>query len=580
MSNINRIEIDIDELIVNIENALSMRLSQKPMFVLAHFSNNRPLGTHNFTIYLNDVYFSCENGKYYVQDANAELLKMRLTHELVHMLSASYGKSGICSGIKYDFLDNDGKLRKYDENTGLNEGITQMFTDEVLDKVTNHFCDGYYDFKKIAQILKYLFGTNVMIDSYFNNSEVLKKGMNKYSNNLYEIINRKLTFANYITSMLHSDVNQAYNADFKVEKDICRSLRNMIFDECLELIIDNLIIPWLREKKQDDIKDEIKNLLEIFNDNTTIKNRVMYFLMKGYKIDNASLPTKSSKTDSIILHLIGVNNNEDYKILDDGNIIDMKSNIVVPYNEQLYEYFYSKIISKNDWELIEKNFCNFHASNNTIHISISGRTIKQRRMLMMALKQYMKKNKYILLNDLDSFDNGDKFEINYINEILTMNDIIYLYKNYTFVCLPGDVLNLLQIVDKKTNRVVTSDSLIGKCRMAYKIASLGLTSAVSEDKWKEFTDIAKNQISKTGMIKKSSLYSSNPFLGLFNDGYGCEWFYDYMRRIPIEFDRMKQELYLSENEMNTSMSKNDEENERLSLLFCSFVSTKTSSIVK
>lgn len=116
--------------------------------------------------------------------------------------------------------------------------------------------------------------------------------------------------------------------------------------------------------------------------------------------------------------------------------------------------------------------------------------------------------------------------------------------------------------------------------MAYKIASLGLTSAVSEDKWKEFTDIVENQISKTGMIKKSSLYSSNSFLGLFNDGYGCEWFYDYMRRIPIEFDRMKQELCLSENEMNTSMSKNDEENERLSLLFCSFVSTNTSSIGK
>lgn len=571
--NENRIVIDIDKLITNIKQKASISLKRRPKFVLRLFDANKLAGTVGDTVFLNSLYFSFQNGQYYVNGANSELLLMRLTHELVHMLSNNHGKSGIGSEQKYKYNSTFGDGYIFDYNTALNEGITQMFTENFLGKATSYFCDGYYDFKKVAQLLKYLFGEEVMFDSYFNNSGLLEKGMNDYCDGLFKVINKKLTLADYLSSsMPHIDIDLRYNADLKIEKDICRSLRNEIFDECIELIINNLIIPWIKNMTIEEVRDEVNKLLQIFDDNVTLKNKIMFFLMKGYKKEEKLSLIDPFKTDIIMLHLIGVNNNEYYEVLDDGSIIDRKTNMPIPYNEQLYEYFYSKIVSKNDWEMVERVFNNFHASSNVINISlVTVRTIKQRRMLMIALKQYMKKNNFVMLNDIDCIDNGDKIEINYVHEKLTMDDIIYLYKNYTFVCLPGDTSNLLQIVDKKTNRVLTSDSLIGKCRMAYKIASLGLASTTYQDKWNQFFDVASSQISSTGMIKKSSLYDDNPFLLLFNNGYGCEWFYDYMRRIPIEFDRVKQELYVSENEMNTSNVANNQENDKLSQLFSTFI---------
>ena len=56
------------------------------------------------------------------------------------------------------------------------------------------------------------------------------------------------------------------------------------------------------------------------------------------------------------------------------------------------------------------------------------------------------------------------------------------------------------------------------------------------------------------------------FLNLFHDGYGCEWIYDYIRKLPIDFDFSNQLLYLSENEMNNSVVNNEYANYMLSQL--------------
>ena len=582
MSNTSKVEIDINGIIKNLEESFSISLSRKPILSISKYDKGLFAAASNdgSTVFLNSLYFSTENGRYYIESSNNDLLTMRLTHELVHVFSDSYGKSGICSNDnneKYALNNKIGKSYLLDYNDALNEGITQMFTDEVLGKKTNCFADGYYHYKKIAQILKFLFGTDVMMDSYFNHSSSLQKCMNRYCDNLFEVINQKLTYSYYIYHVMkHEDIKEILNADLEIESDICRSLRNELFNECLELIIDDLIIPWIKDKDSEDIKNEINSLLEIFDDNTTVKNRIMFYLMRGYKKSEPFIPTELSKTDIIVSHIIGSNNNVDYMAKSDGSIIDIKTNKVIPYNEQLYEYLYSKIINKSDWEAIDKAFNNPHLDNNTIKITIDGKSISQRRMIMMTIKQYMKKHKIIILNDLNYLDNGSNFEINYVHEKLTMEDINFLNNNYTVVCLPGDALNVLQVIDKKTNRVITSDSLIGKCKVAYKIASLGLSSTQNKEKWAQFMEIAEKQMSNTGMIKKSYEYNDNPFLALFNDGYGCEWFYDYMLRIPVKIDRIKQELYLKENEMNNQELNNNEENERLSLLFSSFAARSKS----
>lgn len=424
----------------------------------------------------------------------------------------------------------------------------------------------------IVQLLMYLFGRDVMASSYFNHSDLLNRGMNNYCSGLFEIINKKLTLANYVSShMKHTNVNSNYNADLKIENDICRSLKTDIFYECLELLIANLIIPWIKNKDSDDMKKEIKSLLELFDDNVTLKNRIIYFLMKNYKTYVPQL-YKNSKTDFVVENIVSMNNDIKYQLLDDGSIFDKEENRTVPYNEQLYEYFYSKNVDENYWNILENSFNKAHSSNNAIKLYIGNdKSVSQRRIIMITVKQFMKSKGYVILSDLDYLDKGTDFEVMYINEKLTMSDIEILNKNYTAVCLPGDYLNVLQIIDNKTKRVIELNSLITKCRVAYKIATLGLSSELYQNEWNNFTKIAENQISTSGMIKKCQKYYNNPFFSLFNDGYGCEWFYEYMRRIPITVDVEKQELYLLENEMNNSMLNAEMDNEKLSQLFVNFV---------
>ena len=47
-----------------------------------------------------------------------------------------------------------------------------------------------------------------------------------------------------------------------------------------------------------------------------------------------------------------------------------------------------------------------------------------------------------------------------------------------------------------------------------------------------------------------------------------------------DFDRIKQDLYLSENEMNTMVSQSEEENEKLVSMFSNFVENSRTSYSK
>ncbi len=94
MSDINRVEINIDGIIKTAEKELSISIPKKPMLSIGNYDERRYIGTDDdgSTIYLNGLYFYTENGKYYVNTSNNDLLIMRLTHEIVHVFSNKYGK--------------------------------------------------------------------------------------------------------------------------------------------------------------------------------------------------------------------------------------------------------------------------------------------------------------------------------------------------------------------------------------------------------------------------------------------------------------------------------------------------------
>ena len=586
-SNREKIKIDLDYMISELEKSLSIKFNKKPIVLLNEYGKGKAAASGSFNgddyLILNSLYFSDVNGDIYINSSNADLLKIIITHELVHLFSNNNEKSGITGDKKYEFqgsYGNENKKINLDFNEALNEGITQMIAERECNNSVGPFFNIYYEYKKISEILDFLFGSNVIYRSYFKQSGELKRGMNNYCNNLFDKINEKLTYSYYLTSFMKDKKIDQDNISFpKLEKGICKDLKNELFMESLDLIINNLVVPWIKNVNSSDIATEINSFLELFNDNVELKNKVYYLIMKGCK-ENKTIPTYlQTDTDKVVSHLIAYNNGGNYKILDDGNIIDLSTNSVIPYDERLYEYFYSKIISKDYYKYIEGLCNNASFSNNKINISIGNFSIMKRRMIMLAIKEYMKSKNIIILNDLDSLDSGFRFSISYVNEKLEMSDVIYLCNNFSNYYFQGDNSNIIKIVSKDTNREVKSNSIMSLCKISYKIMLNNLASYNYQNKWDEFYNTAYDQISSTGTIKKSFKYNNNPFLTLFNDGFGCEWFYKYMQRFSFPFDKINSNLFYSENEMNLSLAKSSLENEKLSLLISDFIlKNKTDNI--
>lgn len=582
-----KIKIDLNSIISELERSLSIKLEKKPIVLLNEYGKDKAAASGSFNgddyLILNSLYFSDANDELYINSQNSDLLKIIITHELIHLLSKNKEKSDITGDRKYEFhgsYGNDNKNIKLDYNEALNEGITQLITERECNNSVGPFFNIYYEYKKIAEVLEYLFGYNVIYRSYFKQSGELKKGMNYYCENLFEKINEKLTYSYYLTSfMKHREIDSENVLFPKLEKEICKDLKNELFMESLELIINNLIVPWIKNINSSDVAIEVNNLLSLFNDNVELKNKVYYLLMKGCK-ENKTISTHIySDTDKTISHIISYNNDNHYKILENGNIVDLSTNSIVPYDERLYEYFYSKHVSKDYYKRIESIFNNSSFSGNNINISIGNGSIMKRKIFMLALKEYMKSKNIIILNDLDYLDYGSKFSISYVNEKLEMSDVIYLCNNFRSYYFQGDNSNIISVVNNEMNREVKSSSIMSLYKISNKIMLNNLAFYSYQDNWEDFFNTAYEQISNTGAIKKSLKYKNNPFLSLFNDGYGCEWFYKYMQRFSYLFDKINSDLFFSENEMNSSLAKSSLENEKLSLILSEFIlKNKTDNI--
>ena len=99
-----------------------------------------------------------------------KLIGTQLTHELLHSASRYNRQSGIEDATR--------------RNTGLNEGLTQMFTEKIWGYTLSPNSDRRYkDLKKIAKILDATFGEQVSLDAYFNHSNALENACNGLAQN-------------------------------------------------------------------------------------------------------------------------------------------------------------------------------------------------------------------------------------------------------------------------------------------------------------------------------------------------------------------------------------------------------------
>ena len=128
-----------------------------------------------------------------------KIIRSQLGHELFHLFSRSIKGNIFYSGIN----SYDSKKGSYiNDYTGLNEGITQMFTEDVFGYVVSPFSDGYKDYKKITKIMRLCLGTMPFYNSYFYHTDDLRETCNALSGtNFYEKLNKTLTDLYYLKKL-------------------------------------------------------------------------------------------------------------------------------------------------------------------------------------------------------------------------------------------------------------------------------------------------------------------------------------------------------------------------------------------
>ena len=158
----------------------------------------------------------------------------QLTHELIH------------SGARFDGHTG---IRSTDQNRGLNEGMTQMFTEKIWGYTVSPNSDSNYkDYKKIAKILDATFGEDISIDAYFNHSSALESACNGLSQNnrFYSDINKYLT-STYYMNKSNPKVDTVPKDDKDIYYDtIMQPIREKMLDLVYDKVCAEIVIPKLK----------------------------------------------------------------------------------------------------------------------------------------------------------------------------------------------------------------------------------------------------------------------------------------------------------------------------------------------
>ena len=169
-----------------------------------------------------------------------KLIMTQLTHELIHSGARFNGHTGI---------------RNTDQNRGLNEGMTQMFTEKIWGYTVSPNSDSNYkDYKKIAKILDATLGEDISIDAYFNHSNALEDACNGLSrnNSFYSDINKYLT-STYYMNKSNPKVDSVPKEDKDIYYDtIMRPIRETMLDLVYEKVCAEIVIPKLKTLSKDE----------------------------------------------------------------------------------------------------------------------------------------------------------------------------------------------------------------------------------------------------------------------------------------------------------------------------------------
>ncbi len=476
-----------------------------------------------------------------IDNSVKKLIMTQLTHELLH------------SGSRFKDNENDEKehtgiMGKTDQNRGLNEGMTQMFTEKIWGYTVSPNADSKYkDYKKIAKILDATFGENVSLDAYFNHSTALQETCNGLSqdNKFYSDINKYLTSTYYMnpSKALKKGNRDTYYSS--IMKPIREKMVNLLYEKvCTQIIIPKLkTLP--KEEQETYLYDILNSVKDEPNVLKTLSNAIVkYANMSDKKLQEAinGIDKDLKRTEQEKQFVLDVYNEKNCSelviISDDGKTIKSSDDpSFVIENESLKEkilsqiYFQEKGISKDDFGNNVKNICENLQQDNDLSFDKKEQTALDRKKVFSAMKVTARENGYMILNSLEECESGNNIPLNAVElrkgENIKFQDLKSIYQKFQVDY--KDDWTQLYVKDRKTGKEITDPRVVSMAKFAsiWSVAAgskwmsgeeiPGITYAFNESSeriYNKLGELVGKGIAENGTIDTQAIYDE-----ISKDGY-------------------------------------------------------------
>ncbi len=476
-----------------------------------------------------------------IDNSVKKLIMTQLTHELLH------------SGARFKDKPEDEKehtgIMQTNKNRGLNEGMTQMFTEKIWGYTVSPNTDSKYkDYKKIAKILDATFGEDVSLDSYFNHSNALQEECNRLSQNdkFYSDINKYLTSTYYMNP---KDALKKENKD-KYYGIIMKPIREKMMELLYEKVCTQIIVPKLKTLSKKEQQTYLYDVLDSVEDEPNILKKLSNTIVKYANMSDKELQEAKKGIDKdlkrteqekqFILDVYNENDCSELVIIsDDGKTIRSSDDpSLIIENESLKEkilsqiYFQEKGISKDDFGKNVKKMCKNLQQDNDLSFDTKGQIALDRKKVFSAMKVIARENDYMILNSVEECESGNNIPLNAIEvkkgESVKFQDLKSIYQKFQ-VDYKDDDWTQLYVKDRKTGKEITDSRIVSMAKFAsiWSVAAgskwvsgeeiPGITYAFNESSeriYNELGELVGNGMAENGMIDTQAIYDE-----LSKDGY-------------------------------------------------------------
>ncbi len=112
----------------------------------------------------------------YLATANSERIRVSLMHETLHSLT-NFGVED------HLMMGHNPRKEFYCDYTGINEGLTQMFAEDICDYRLDENETSYFFLTNTMRVMKILFGEKALADQYFHNNTEFEDELNRITDN-------------------------------------------------------------------------------------------------------------------------------------------------------------------------------------------------------------------------------------------------------------------------------------------------------------------------------------------------------------------------------------------------------------